>query len=44
MGQELQHALGHDHVGELSGLGLEDAQAQLVSRRMDIGHQTPAQA
>ena len=43
VGQELQHLGGHLRL-HLLGLGLQDAQAQLIGRGMDVGHQPPAEA
>ena len=43
VGQELQHLGGHLRL-HLLGLGLQDAEAQLVGRRMDVGDQAPAEA
>ena len=43
MGQELQH-LGRDVLVELLGLRLQNAQAQLIGRRVNVGDQAPSQA
>ena len=41
--QELEHPL-RDLGLQLLGLGLQDAQAQLVGRRVDVGDEPPAEA
>ena len=42
VGQELEH-LGRNAGARLLGLGLENAQAQFVGRRVDVGDQAPAE-
>ena len=42
MREELQH-LGRDLAAELLGLRLQDAEAKLVGRRMDVRHQSPTE-